>query len=392
MSAAPAPGVAAPQSTVTVEHITAGRRIPTSKGGSFAAVEGTRIVMDADGRKYLSVPMLDQNARAAGKKVKLQAPTGIAAIDAASTQFETLFSSAMMQAPATTVSDQIAWRVPMTGKTLGIPVPLARPLPRAWNGSAKQFKNGRTAYYSGDLQTYEVSTAINRIDLNYDPSGVVNAWVDGFRRIIEYADDYLLLTLFNANAALGLDGVALGSASHVYATNTNNLSTSAFSRSVFKSARASLYAFADEYGTPFNLGTWGMKVVAGTTIEMTVREVLLSELRAQAVDSSGAFDTTSSVVGAAAVPNQYQRLGVTPIFTQWLNSGLIGSGNQWMIIADLPGDARPFVIGEGRQWEPQMQIDMGSEARFMLDEFRFSGEADKVYLPGFWPSIVLSVT
>lgn len=377
--------------TVVVKQLDRGTKLSSRDGSKTITVpEDARIVQDEGGRRFLSLPLVSAETDKGQRTFKLQAPTGIDAVDTASTQFETMFQQALMQDPVQNVTKQIAYEVPMSGKTLSIPVPLSRMLPREWNG-AKQFKNGRVASYSADLLKYEASTALTRIDVNYDLSGVVNAWVNGFMRALAYFDDYLLLTKFNTNTWTGFDGVALLSASHVFATNTNNLSTSAFSAAVLKTAYATLFSFADEYGTPFNIGAFRLKLLAGTTIMRTVKEVLQAETRSQAVDNAGAYDTTSNVVGASQLPNMYQGI-VEPIFTPWLNSGIIGSGNQWALIADLGGDARPFVVGVGRDWEPQMQIDMGDEGRFIFDELRFSLEADKVFLPGFWPSIYASVT
>lgn len=383
------PSGAARSTSVTTRVVEAGTKFSDRDGRrQVVATAGATVVHDEkDGRKWLSMPLLDADDRRKGV-FKLQAPTGISSIDTASTQFMTLFQQGFAQTMPG-VADEIAMRETVDGKFLGMPVALSQPRARQWTG-AKQYKNGRTLYYSAEIVKYEISTEINRIDVEYDRSGVVSSWLDRFMQGAVFADDDLLLSAFNTNAWLSFDAVALLSASHTYALNGNNLSSSAFSAAVFKSAVATMQSILDEYGTPWQVGPMDLVVLYGPAIRRVVLEVLTGETRGQSVDSSGAYDTTSSVQGVSRQENVYKDIA-KPLYTPWLTTNAIGSGNQWAVINRSAG-VKPMVIAEARPWTPIMQIAMDGEARFTTDQYRFSLEKDGAYAAGFWPSIVGSVT
>lgn len=101
-------------------------------------------------------------------------------------------------------------------------------------------------------------------------------------------------------------------------------------------------------------------------------------------NSSGAQDASSSVVAVHSFENYIGgscQVIVSPRIT----------GNEWFLF-DLSKPVKPWLLAEFRAPVAHSQTDPLSDARFELDEYRWSIEADASPIPGAWQLAYGSVT
>lgn len=274
--------------------------------------------------------------------------------------------------------------VPVDGTSLRIPVTTSFPRMRQWLGQ-KRFKDLRAFSQTIDINTYERSISLPRLDVDADKSGVVRSTLSAFLANGQMGKEDILITSLLANTWTSYDSVALLSNSHSFSNSTgDNLTTNALSFSEYRTVKEGMRDLTDEDGTPLNITP--THLIVGPAQERIALDVVNAQ-RVVAVSSAGALDATSSVVGAAAIPNVYQG-DVTVVVSQWI------TGNQWFLMDLSKPGLRPFTCAMFRDVEPRV-LDASSgetESRYFRDEYNYSLEGDFTYAAGLWQLIAGSVT
>lgn len=259
------------------------------------------------------------------------------------------------------------------------------PVIREWIGS-KEFQSIRASRLSATVKKYEKSFEIDRLDLQADRTGLIGRRIrafmsqDGGRIYDKIATDALL-----ANPA-GYDGVAVFATTHPRgpAGNQANTSTTALSFSQHEAVMVAGMGLRDQNGEP--LGIAYDTLMVGPKLARLAQEITQSTERVLGVDASGAYDSGTRVA-AASVPNAFgpgvdiygggsMRLVVNP--------RLVGAYDDHYYYFDTSKAARPLIMFEFRRPEAIDQMQMDSEARFLLDKYRASVECDVVVTAGAW--------
>lgn len=373
----PLPQTTNPTKTDVVKTIEPGTMIDGRMLGrtvGLTAPEGTQIVKDKEtDRLFLQVPLTTaERDEESGSIRRLAAPTGIAAVDAASAVYISLYQE-ILGGTAGGVTTELVQDVPMDGKSLVSPMFSGMPRIRKWTG-ARQFKSPRAFVQSANLDRYEVSTAIKRIEVDYDKSGAYSKWLEAFLKGQLRAVDDLVIALFLANTWTTPDATAALSTTHPFTNSTgNNLTTNPISYTAYDSMRQALELWQDEFGTPANNDFSDCVLLGGPKSRRTIMEITGAPTRTQGISNAGALDATSNVVGAAPLQNVYAN-DAKPMIVNWIG------GRQWLFVTRANGQ-RPFIMGVGRALEPIIQIAMDAENRYMLDEYRFGMDGDLAFMP-----------
>lgn len=318
--------------------------------------------------------------------VRRLAITGQSNLDAASTDYIALFSQDYHQASA--LVDLCVQRQATSTLAINVPYVNAHPALRQWTGS-KQFKSLRAFDQNVPIVSYEASIDLPRLRVDGDKSGAVTSELSNFVSSMNCALEKLFISNITTNTWTSYDGVALLSTSHTYSSTIgsssagNNLSTSALSWTTYNSGKYAMKSNLNEAGFPF-VSMFDLVLVVGPKQERVALEVTGAQ-RAIGINSSGAFDATSSVVGVAAIDNVY-RGDATVVVSQHL------TGNEWLLVNRGAGSMRPFFLAEYRSLEPQMQTAWDSDARFLHDTYRYSVEGDLGLAAGPWWLVYGSVT
>jgi phage major head subunit gpT-like protein len=307
--------------------------------------------------------------------------TGQTNLDAANTDYVAEFQDVFVDTTPSPFVSTLLRTVDTGTLNYSVPVALGFPLPRQWVG--EKYRRGIRGYsYTLPIVGYEATIELPRRQVDGDNSGAVSETLSGFLGAESDFKEYLATQLFLNNSVNGYDGVPLLSASHPNTNSTgNNLTTSALSWATYNTAKKSMRLFTDENGRPF-VRRFKWVLVVGPAQERVALEVT----GAQRVVpySATTQDASSSIVAVTAIENVYQGdalVIVTPYFT----------GNQWML-ANMAYKSRPFINPVFRPLEPQIQVNMDSDARWTRDVYGYSIESDEAYGPGPWPLVYGSVT
>jgi phage major head subunit gpT-like protein len=302
--------------------------------------------------------------------------------DNASTTFKSLAETIFGTTPPG-VYQKFATVLPTDSRIVEHDVLEAMPVVREWTG-AKQFGDVQAASTTLTLKSYEASFRIKRLDLLTDRTGAVG------RRMQQFLSDTAYFYDVSAHEALfanptGYDGVALFSASHPRGPsgNQSNTTSSALTHGTLDTALQTGASLRDANGRPLMISY--DTLIVGPKLASLAREITGSNERIIAVDNSGAESGTR--VAAATGPNakalQVFSGGSLDVVVD-PRMPLGGTQDDYWYLLDTKRGVSPIIGYEFRSPEAITQDRMEDPARFDMDEFKYSVEADYIFGAGVW--------
>ena len=304
---------------------------------------------------------------------------GRANLAAANTVFETTCNE-VLSGQAEGYINRYASKFSADGTSVDLLMVDGLPQVRQWTGS-KTYYDLRAYKLNVARAVYEASISQKRVDVDGDRTGIIGKRLAAFARRAPSMYNKLVVDALVANTALCYDGQALLANSHPNtAGNADNLEAAALTLALLKTAIQAIELRTDELGEP--LGLYPDFLLCGPA-QRTLALQLTGSVRPVAVGTSSALD--AATVGGAVVLENYVGgeldVGIDPRIT----------GNAWFVMA-TKGEAKPYYLAEFRAPEAISQTAMDDEARFTLDEYRWSIEFDLGLVPGAWQAIHGSVT
>jgi len=261
--------------------------------------------------------------------------------------------------------------------------PGAGPKMRQWTG-AKQFKTFRAYAQTHQTVPFEASMRLTRREVQYDKSGMVGKKISNF--LSDQIDAYDRISFAQLIATpTGLDGVALFSASHPWATEAGgtqgNTGTTAMSLAAVTATRNAGMALTYENGE--YMGINYDTIMCGPALTQRAREIAEANDRVLKIDASGA-EATASVVTSSTMQNMWQGA-----FTVVENPRLVGTyANYWyMIDSTFAGGQRPLILIESDSMHVTAMDQPTSDNAFFREEYLCSVTADLIVAPFAWMSI-----
>lgn len=274
------------------------------------------------------------------------------------------------------MAEQMTRIVPVSTKRLSLPIATSMPRIRKWLGE-KVTKSIRGFLQDIDVDPWEATIGIDRLDVDGENSGVVESTLRGFLSSQADAFNHAVITLTMLTNPTGYDGVALFSNSHPYSNSTgDNLTSDALSHSSFRALDAAMRGFQDERGR--NLGVSPNVLMVGPSLKDTALEVTGAD-KPIFFNNTGA-EATSSVIGGVVIENV--KRGSHDV---WVSGELTGS--EWFLLDTTKPGLSPMLAAEFRKFEAVSQSDMTDESRFKRNEYLFSLEGDYGIAPGLWQLI-----
>lgn len=235
----------------------------------------------------------------------MASPAGIANIEAARTTFETVSQSVFAQRPPGVWSMFTARFNSQDGIGLEIDEGTALPVIQEWTGM-RVWSGWRVQKKYVRLKTYQAGFKLPRKDVQYDKTGIFGRKIAQFLGDTPYMPDKLVLESLLSNPT-GIDGVSLLNDTHPFAVSGgtwDNKVTSALSFAAVNTGVAAMQSLRDEQGE--YLGLDPDLLIVGTANRRTALEIADADSRPIPIDTAGAFDATSKVNAAGALPNIYK--------------------------------------------------------------------------------------
>lgn len=306
--------------------------------------------------------------------------TAIEKLDNASTAFRAAYDEFFAGGPPTAY-EAITEIIPNDSAKVELDVVAAFPRVREWLGP-KQFKDLRAYSQSITVTKYEISHEISRTDLLYKSNGQIARAIRTFMEQGRFFYDDLLFAALIANTWTGYDATALLSDTHPNSNSTgDNLTTSALTQATLDAGIQAMEGFQNEDGKP--LGTFPTHLFVGPQQRKIAHDLTGSD-RNIAISNAGAPDATSNVVAVGNLPNYVGGM-INVVVTPWI------SGTKWFLV-DASKSAKPMCFVENRAPEAVAMDQMTSDARFLLDVYRYSVECDGAVAAGLWQTIYGDVT
>jgi phage major head subunit gpT-like protein len=305
-------------------------------------------------------------------------------IDNASTTFRELAGNVFGDKTPPGVYTSFTTVLPTDSKIVEHDVLEAMPVARKWVG-AKQYGDVQAAYTTLTIAPYEASFRIKRLDLLTDRTGITGRKMSTWLGDTAYMyDDQAHQVLF-ANPT-GYDGVALFATTHPRGpagANQSNTTTSALAHTTFETAMQTGASLRDANGRPLMISY--DTLIVGPKLAALAREITGSNERVIAVANDGLEAGTR--VAAATGPNArgiqvFSGGSVSVVVDPRMPLG--STYDDYWYLVDTTRGASPIIGYEFRAPEAITMDSMDSEARFELDEFRYSIEFDAVFGAGVW--------
>lgn len=303
----------------------------------------------------------------------MTSPAGSSALVAANTYYEGKFLGKAFDGPTAFVGDMFCEDINTDAKYLSMSVTQGDPPLRPWYGP-KHIKMLRQLAESIKLIPYEKTFALDANDVKFDRTGSIMAAIDRSFANMNYDREVLIFAALMGNTALGADGVPFFSNSHPFANGSgDNLTTDDLGFAAWKNANAAMRTFQTEDGKKLDY----VPNVLLCSVELEPKALeLLGPHRPIAVNSSGAFDAVSSVVGMSTIPNVYAGR-----FTVVSTPQLVGA--QWGAFC-LNRGMKPVVRGIGTELHPVILDKESDHTRFFSNQLVYSAEGFFGFGPGQW--------
>lgn len=266
----------------------------------------------------------------------------------------------------------IIQEVPVDGNFLELPVVGSNPRLRKRIGPRPR-SDLRAFAQVEKIETYDKTLSIDRKRHDHDPSGAIANAVANLVREIDSDIDDKFASAFMANTWKGYDGVALLGA-HPFSNGSNNLINAALDLTSYNNAKIAQRKFADENGRPLGFGFGTRILFCGVDNEKKALEITGAN-RAVSVNSSGAFDAVSSVVGATTIENIFSGDAII-VVSEWITNGAWG-------VVDTSRGVLPFLYGVAK---PLAQDD-SDQRIYDTDEYDRGVKGDLAFAAGAWQTI-----
>jgi phage major head subunit gpT-like protein len=249
------------------------------------------------------------------------------------------------------------------------------PLLRKWMGS-RQSQSLRVFSHSVTLEPWEATLRLNRMDVEYDPAGVVDQTIGGFvqanrpDRAYDRVSQQLFDSGTNGVGPVGYDGVPLFDAAHPFgpsaAPTQGNLGAGTnLSAASLRAARSAGMLLRHENGEPADINYDVLRV--GPLLLDRATE-LLGPNRIQSISTAGVPDATSSVVGGSTIQNTMS--GAMKLVVDHRRT------NFYADLIDSQQEAKPMFMYIGRNLEQTSLLGMGDMPRVENNEFVWLLDAD----------------
>lgn len=275
---------------------------------------------------------------------------------------EVAFSRIFMDAhkTITPVSDVFTSRVPMSNRTLKLPIHSRLAKMRKWEGE-RIARSGGVYTYSIDAEKYELTYAVPLEDFEDDQLGFHRAMIMQLgEQAALWRDDLIFAALLAGSTDLGYDGLAFFADNHVLNGNTidNLRASTSLTADNYKTVRAAMMDYVGEDAK--SLRVMPNLLVVPPALERTAREIVESKLVLKDGTGSAAIDNVFA--GSARV-----------MVCHDLSAAAGGSDTTWYLM-DVSRAVKPFVFAE-RKTPSFSQLTEGSEHAFKQDELQYGVRA-----------------
>lgn len=283
-------------------------------------------------------------------------------VNNARTTFETLVDGANQMEKSQGGWVPFARRFDGTGaRKIEITVVGATPDYEEWEG-AKNYRGFRKRIVAIPFHKYHKSIELDRADVEHDQNGSTAVALADLTRNVGYIWDKVVFTKLASNPTVA-DGSSLIANSHNSGT-LDNLTTEALNFDTFDAGRVALRNQTDEFGE--FLGIEVDTLLVNPDEERIALEIAQADARPISVGTGGVININGAGIGATQIANVYRGLVTVIVTPRW-------TAGDWMIM-----DSRfpPIALGVWRDPTAVIQDRMEDEARFNLDKYRYSVEAD----------------
>lgn len=258
------------------------------------------------------------------------------------------------------------------------------PDPRKWLGQ-KEFKASRANKHRIDVEDYEASTSVSKVDFLQDPEGVgstLRAWLAGARG---YVNSLVIDKFLKGDSDNCYDGVSLFNTAHpngpLGGTQSNRVTTT-LSQAAYRTGKAAMRNFKGPSGRP--LGVRPDLLLVGPAKEDVARDIIEAKDRIVGLADDGSIDSGTRVA-AASIENVVSGDGVRLIVEPRVGGATNGAGtdtsNMWFLI-----DSRlaPMVVAVAQAPTP---VDDTDEFIAGAAEYHFSIESQLAIGYGLWQGV-----
>ena len=292
-------------------------------------------------------------------------------LSAAEVAFSTLFFGAYKKISPT--SDAFTSRVPMTNRTLKLPIHSRLAKLRKWEGE-RIARAGGVYTYSIDAEKYELTYKVPLEDFEDDQLGFHRAMIEQIgEQAALWRDDLVYAALLAGGSDPAYDGVAFFSNSHSLGGNTidNLFASTALTADNYNAVLSAMADYVGEDGR--SLRVMPNLLVVPPALQRTAREIVEATQRSVVHGANTAANVIDNVMrGTAKV-----------LVANDLAASAGGSDTTWYLM-DVSRAVKPFVFAE-RKAPKFDQFTEGSEHAFKNDEVLYGCRARGVagYGP-FW--------
>ena len=257
------------------------------------------------------------------------------------------------------------------------------PDPRKWLGM-KEFKATRANKHRIDVEDYEASTSVSKVDYLQDPEGVgstLRSWLASARG---YVNSIVIDKFLKGDTDACFDGLSLFNTAHTGGSGVgtqSNRSTTVLSQAGYRTAKAAMRNFKGPSGRP--LGVRPDMLLVGPAKEDVARDIIDVKDRVVSVANDGLEAGTR--LAAASIENVVSGDGVRLIVEPRIGGNTNGAGtstsNMWFLI-----DSRlaPMVVATAQAPNPK---DDTSEFLAGAADYHFSIEAQLAVGYGLWQGV-----
>jgi phage major head subunit gpT-like protein len=269
--------------------------------------------------------------------------------------------------------------VDITAESLSIPVATSFPMVKQMLGTM-EWDSIRALMQTVTPTSHGAGIRLKRATVLGDASGVVESTIRAFLASqggdASASIEKLVADMLIANTKLGHDGVALLSDSHPYSNSTgDNLATGvALSYAAYRTWKSNMRKFQSERGIV--LGINPTHLMVGPALEATALEIV-GAVRPVSVDSSGAFGTTASVVGAATIEN-VAKGEVDVIVNPYLGD------SAWLLMDLSKPGLRPVLQARLDPLKPLILDKPTDYCAVEADEYGYAIKGILTFEPGLW--------
>lgn len=272
--------------------------------------------------------------------------------------------------------------IPVTTKKLDLNWLANHPVMSKWLG-ARVEKSLRHYGFSMEVEPYEATLALKRLDVTADRIGFVGRSIDTFLRNNLVAYDKAAADSLASNSGKGptcYDGVNLIDDDHVHVDNVTNHSTNSLSHANLVTAEQTMSLLLFEQDEPAQI--MADTVLVGPKLKRRAMELLQSSNRVVMVDNDGNLDSpgTDDVVSVTGINNVWQgdlKLVVDTRITNFY----------WYVFDTSKAGAKPLILAEFRKPQPYVRDQMTDPRRWEHDDFLYGLEGDFTVTAGHWMTI-----